>query len=246
MSRVIKKPPLSPVAYHVEGASIQADRTGGSGAEPSVQERLAEAEHRVQQAEAHARSLVEQAQAEKENILNKAHADAETIRRQAQAEGLEQGRQQGRQEIEAALQQKVESFCETIQTLLQSIHQEKDRLIRRSESQLIDLACVIAGRIVRKEIEQDDLAVVRIVQQAIDLATEKEKLTVRLNPADLEWVRQHTDQILESHDGLKEIHFEDDPRIERGGCMIETIAGNVDARLERQMEEIQRGLEESR
>ncbi len=247
MSRVIKSPPVSEEAYHVPEApsAADADAPGRDKGEPQALDFEAQARRKLQQAEAEARAIVEQAQAESGRLLAEARSEAERLKALAREEGHKEGRRQGQQEIELAMKAQAEAFEQSVFALQESLQRDKERLVRKAEPQLIELACTIAGRVVRKEIEQDNEAVMRIVQKAIALATEKEKLRIRLNPADVEWVRQHCQQLMASHDDLGEMHFEEDPRIERGGCIVETVAGNVDARLERQLEELRRSLQES-
>jgi len=243
LSRVIKSPPVSRQAYHVPEPDCPNSNPGEGRGEPLDPEALAR--RRLEEAEREAHALVEQARADSERLLEQAGAEAKRLKELAWEEGLNEGRRQGREEIEAAMRAQAESFERSALTLLESLQREKERLLRKTEPELIELACSIAGRIVRREVEQDDEAVLRIVQKAIDLATEKTQLLIRLHPTDIEWVRQHCEQLRATHDHLEQILFEPDTRIERGGCIIETKAGNVDARLERQLGELRRNLQES-
>lgn len=245
MSRVIKSPFLSGKVRHVPEPTSAVEGSGAGEQGGGPLDREAQARQRLQEAERKARTLIEQAQGESDGLVAEARSEAKRLKDLAWEEGLNEGRRQGQQELEAAKKEQVEHFERSVRTLLESMQAEKERLIRKAEPQLIDLACAIAGRIVRKEVEQDSSTVLSIVQKAIDLATAKDQLLIRLNPADIEWVREHSGQLMASHDELGEIHFEQDPRIERGGCIIETKVGNVDARLERQLGELRRNLRES-
>jgi len=198
----------------------------------------------LEQARAEASQLVKDGQARAESLLQQARTRCLEIEEQARQTGMQAGREQGRLEIEETLSLLVQEQEQTLLSLAESIRAEKEKIISRIEPQLIDLACAIAGKIVRKEIAQDDLAILRIVEQAISLAVEKEKLRIRLNPADLEILRQYSQGLKQSHDGIQDLELQEDPRIERGGCVIETPTGNVDGRLERQLEEIRRALKE--
>jgi len=246
LSRVIKSPSISPKAFHVPEPGTAAAKVP-SPQEPERKKVDVEAEvqRKLQQARAQAEAILKEAEAEREQLLAQARLEAKRLEAAVREEGLKLGREQGREEIEQAMKERAEAFESSVLALQQALQQDKDRLVRQTEPQLIELACAIAGRIVREEVDRNDEVVLRIVQKAIDLATEKEKLVIRLNPADIEWVRQHCHQLQASHDDLGELCLEEDPRIEQGGCVIETETGNVDARLERQMEEIERDLRES-
>jgi len=246
LSRILKRPPISNRPYRVPKPDTRAGKsaTAKNQTESERPDPESEARRIVQQAQAKADALREQAQAESQQVLSEARSEAEQLRRTAQEEGLQEGRQQGRDEMEEQRTRQAKEFQRDASALLEAIHQQKQKLLRESEPRLVELAAMIAGQIVRKEVRQDDDTVLNIVRQAIVLATEKDQLLLRLNPEDLGWIRERCPELMALHEDIKEIHFEEDRRVERGGCVIETAAGNVDARIERQLDEIRRGLEE--
>jgi flagellar assembly protein FliH len=48
---------------------------------------------------------------------------------------------------------------------------------------------------------------------------------------------------MEHVDGSPKVRLEEDERVGQGGCIIETAYGNIDARLDEQMAEIEKVLE---
>lgn len=245
MSRIIKSPRIADASYPVdEGGAGERNRSG-----LSVEEQLAQAKREAEEilvrARAEAERLRAAAAADSDAMRQNAHQEAERLHESARTRGLEEGREQGRREILESMQTQARAFEERVAGLTTAIQQGKRKLIEAFEPQLIRLACAIAGRIVRREIEQDRDTVLRIAAQAIGLANEKEKLILRLNPEDLHEVREQSDRLKALHEEIKELILEEDPRIERGGCVIETVVGNVDARIERQLAELGRELMDS-
>jgi flagellar assembly protein FliH len=245
LSRIIKSPRISDASFPVNESATE-DR--GQPA-LSAEERLARANRKAEETLASARAEAERmrsaAVAELDALRQNARQEAERLQQAARTQGLEEGREQGRREVREALRAQAQAFEELVAGLTASIQREKQKLIEAFEPQLIRLACAIAGRLVRRELEQDRETVGRIAAQAISLANEKEKMNLRLNPEDLHEVRQQSDRLKALHEEIKELILEEDPRIERGGCIIETVVGNVDARIERQLAELGRELLDS-
>jgi flagellar assembly protein FliH len=72
--------------------------------------------------------------------------------------------------------------------------------------------------------------------------TERDGMKVRLNPQDFHYITEIKEDFLREMDGVKNIVFEEDPGIKAGGVMVETMFGEVDARLEQQFDEIRSGF----
>jgi flagellar assembly protein FliH len=257
LSRIIKSPTISDEVYHIS-SELMRERQKDTGNAPEKGEedealRLKALEARIiEQGQQKAAEIVQKAEKEKDRLVAEAKKQADQLQRQTieqalsqgRQEGLERGTEEGRKLGLQEFEGKIKEFEEKSNQLLDSMQNEKSRLIRKHERALVELACEIAGRIVRKKIEEDNETIRRVVEAALERATEKERLVVRLNPNDYEWLHEHADDLKHPHEEIKEILFESDRRVEAGGCVIETIQGNVDARLERQLEEMRRGLEE--
>jgi flagellar assembly protein FliH len=65
---------------------------------------------------------------------------------------------------------------------------------------------------------------------------------VRVSVADAPHVKEMRQEILELMDGLRHLEIVDDRRVGDGGCVIETNAGTIDAKIETQLSEIARAL----
>ncbi len=72
-------------------------------------------------------------------------------------------------------------------------------------------------------------------------AVEKESVTVRVNPGDLERMREHRDELL-SNGEIKNFRVVEDQRVDRGGVVVETDGGTIDARISTQVNEAKRVL----
>ncbi|MGQ9657530.1 MAG: FliH/SctL family protein [Fimbriimonadales bacterium] len=196
---------------------------------------------------------LEAAHAEAEAIRLKAVQDAERIREQAQREGYQRGYEQGyqhgtleaRQHADAELQQTVESLRAQLQQAIEEIRAQHAAYLQHAESQMLELALEVVRKVVREELKLQPAHVLAIVRDTLRRVQRFERLRLRVNPIDLETVRQHRPTLLQIVDGIEGIEIVEDRRVDPGGCIIETEQGVYDARIRTQLSEIERALREA-
>jgi flagellar assembly protein FliH len=66
--------------------------------------------------------------------------------------------------------------------------------------------------------------------------------TVRLHPADLELLQKSASPLLSPAEQGGEFRFLSSPEVTRGGCLIQTHFGTVDARRETKFDLLQRSM----
>jgi len=81
-----------------------------------------------------------------------------------------------------------------------------------------------------------------VVRDALAQIEGTAKFTVRLHPADLELLQQSDSPLLADGDGEKEFRFLSSSEVTRGGCLVQTQFGTVDARRETKFDLLQRTL----
>jgi len=129
-----------------------------------------------------------------------------------------------------------------VQAVLASLHKQLDMVLARVEREAYRFAVAVAGRIVKREVTLDDEVVVRQIQEALRRVAGIESVKVKLNPHDEALVRQHRDMLTAGSESVRELVIETDDKIERGGCILETTSGTVDAELSAQLGQIEAAL----
>jgi flagellar assembly protein FliH len=81
-----------------------------------------------------------------------------------------------------------------------------------------------------------------VVRDALAQIEGTAQFTVRLHPADLELLQKSDSPLLGEGDGAKEFRFLSSPEVTRGGCLVQTHFGTVDARRETKFDLLQRTL----
>jgi flagellar biosynthesis/type III secretory pathway protein FliH len=181
---------------------------------------------RLWDAEAEARRRLDQAEAEARALLDGAMAEADALRAEAASEGREQGLASARE-------------------LLARAALERDRLLAAAEPLLVEVAFTAAQRVLSRVVERDREAVIEVASRALEVVRHRVSVTIRVHPDDLDTLREREPRLLEIAAGARAIALVGDAAIERGGAVIVTEAGTLDAQLSTQLEGLRRAAEVS-
>lgn len=213
-----------------------------------VRSRMArEVEVRIASAREEASATAAEAKATADKIVEEARTEARAIvtgAKQQQARLEEESRQKG---LMAAREQAKVEACAEIEAALGVVAQaahgvkaEKERFLRAGLETMLALVTAILERLVRGQIDVDPDLVRRTLDAAIDHVSGADRITIRIHPDDLGTVEDYRIEILRQIESLTDITIQTDHGITRGGVIIETDFGRVDARLETQMAELLR------
>jgi flagellar assembly protein FliH len=165
-----------------------------------------------------------------------AELENQTRRREEQAyeSGFRKGQGLGEEQAAALMEPVVARLARTIEEL----SGQRRRMRREAEEDVVRLALAIGRRILHRELSIDPEALLGVVKAALTKLERHEVNRVRVHPADLIMVKRHFEQL----DLSGPIEVVADSSLERGAVVFETPRGNLDASLETQLLEIQRGL----
>lgn len=170
-----------------------------------------------------------------------APAAEERIREAHQAgyrEGLAAGREEAQAGARAEAQTETRPAMERLARTLEELAALKPRLREEAESDLVRLAVAIARRIVRRELTIDPQAIEGLIRVALRELEGREVSRVRVHPEHAQLVRG----LVAGAGRENAIEVVGDPSMERGGAVFETARGNLDASVDSQLAEIERGL----
>ncbi len=138
-----------------------------------------------------------------------------------------------RAQVEAREKGRAEAFAELLDELKRA-RNEYDRLMSGAEADMIELAFQIARQIIGHSIEVDPGVLRDIVSKSLVHVRGKRQIVVFVHPDDLAKVEALRHELAQEVEGAA-LYFGADPQVERGGCVIETESGRLDARLEVQL-----------
>ncbi|MFH1818560.1 MAG: flagellar assembly protein FliH [Pseudomonadota bacterium] len=147
-------------------------------------------------------------------------AELAALREAARAEGYAEGQAAGRVEGEQA--------CGRMKQLAESFSSTLDNLDFRLADMVLELALDVARQVVAGELAVRPERILDVVNLALkQMAETSREARLLLNPDDAALVRPHLDQVLDKN----RLRIVEDVRIVRGGCLIETSQGDLDATL---------------
>jgi flagellar assembly protein FliH len=195
-----------------------------------------------------AEQIIAKAEKQAEECLAKAKEESIGLRQSAHDEGYKLGYDEGfSQGKTKAENDNKQIMCNAVQkaqdtvTIAQNTAQE---MVLSAERQIVDIAMNVARKILAREIEENPMVILPIVNEALEKVKNQEKITIRVNADDYSIVLQAKNdfQILIGREGVLNLIV--DQTIESGSCMIDTPYGTVDARLDTKFEMIEKALQE--
>jgi flagellar assembly protein FliH len=156
--------------------------------------------------------------------LARAESEADVLRSSAR----EQGMLEGREEALTALAPAVESLAQAAEAVRADQYARAERL----EAHAVDLALFLAEKVIGGALAVEPERVVEAVRGALRGIVERERVTILVHPEDLELVRDSMDGLRSSLGGIEHCVVEAERRVSRGGAVVRTPDGDVDARVE--------------
>jgi len=152
---------------------------------------------------------------------------------QAYRSGFEDGKEMIKEEEEKVVQLFI--------SLIEELKKQREEYLKSVEKEMVRLSLEIASKVIQQKIERDEKIILKNLRHALKHLLDKGRIVVRLNPADLEIVSKHSKEF-KSAEGLKELILEEDSKVTRGGCLIHSELGHIDAQIETQLEMIGKAL----
>ena len=202
----------------------------------------------------HAHHILDHAQQEAAAIVEAARQEAERLTSGAAeagyARGLEQGLSEGRQRGEREgfdatieeLKPRLDATLTAWESALQ--HWENDRtcMFLEARRDVLELALKLARRVVHRQIEIDPSIITDQLAAALSLVGKMSSLVISINPDDRAVLGKSLGPLLEKLGRAEHVALRDDENLGRGGCIVRTEGGRVDASIDVQLDRITASL----
>jgi flagellar assembly protein FliH len=148
--------------------------------------------------------------------------------------GLSEGIRKGK-ELE-----KSQAF-QTLQTMaliVKEMSMLKKNTLESLEEEIIQLSLSVAEKVIHVEVTTNREVIRGVLKEAINNIGDRENMKIRVHPQDFHYMMEIKNDFLKEFDGIRNVVFAEDESVQRGGAIIETVCGEVDARLGQQYNEI--------
>lgn len=197
------------------------DRAGARGFEAAYSQLHADARHDGSSDEA-------------SGFLAEANAQMEAVERAAYEKGVADAMAAVDALVAERTRNELAAVSERLAGAIGRFEGLHDDLVQRNDSDVAKLAIAIAKKVIHREASIDPEVVLSTARAALAKLHGRSKVEIRLNPDDHEYIQNHRDKL--HHRGSLETVA--DVSIARGGCLLHTDAGDIDATIDSQLDEI--------
>jgi flagellar biosynthesis/type III secretory pathway protein FliH len=155
--------------------------------------------------------------------------------------GFDDGQQVTTSNFEAEIE-KYRDWIKRIDSVVEDLTIGYHVEVNKFEDSLTSLAKMMAEHILEREISQDSEVVITQARKAIDSLDEDKIFRIRINPEDMKALEDAKSRLTPDQSVTENIVLSPDESIEKGGCILETSAGTVDARISKQLEKLENAL----
>jgi flagellar assembly protein FliH len=178
--------------------------------------------------------VVARAKQQVEIIIRTAQADAKALLDQAYADGYKAG-------VEQATR-RADGLFERLEDAIAQERAEREELVKTVEEQVLMLCVAAAEKKLRHEIRTDPEIVARLIRLCLRRVRDRDEVTVRVSPQEVEHIKAMREELLSTVEGIRGFNVVDDRRVSAGGCIVESPSGDLDARIEIQIDQLRRKL----
>jgi flagellar assembly protein FliH len=175
-----------------------------------------------------------------QRVLSRQEAHALELEDCARAH-YERGRIEGERALSELLVQQRQETQDLFHGVLKSLQDAAPQVIRDTEQALVGLALEIARKIV-SETPITVPAVEALVRETVSQVEGNAEIHILLHPADLDMLRKLKSPLLEADSDVRQARFHASNDVTRGGCLVNTRFGTLDARRETKFDLLKREL----
>jgi flagellar assembly protein FliH len=154
------------------------------------------------------------------------------------AEGFAAGEKSGHDKAKAVFDAEIAKIKEQTAKYFKQLEDSKKTMINGLEHVLLSFCVELTKKILSCELETNKEIITATIKRALAMIADRENVVIRVSPGDMEVASGNKDFLSSVTERLENVRIEEDTRVGKGGCIIESNSGTVDARLGVQLEEV--------
>ncbi len=140
--------------------------------------------------------------------------------------------------VEEAAARGEEEGTAQAESMRAEVAQLEQRMLAEIENEVVRTSLRVAEEILKKEVAQNEMAVVNIAVQALSTARDSKEVFLRVHPRHSAALRANKAKMIDALRSARDVAVREDKKVKSGGVLIQTEAGVIDAQLDTQLEEI--------
>ena len=167
--------------------------------------------------------------------------DWEELLRQREQAACALGRREGERALSEQLVQQRAEMAEAQRGILDSLRRAVSRVVQETEGALISLALEAAKKVVAGLPISPEM-IDAVVREALRRVEDTAEITIQLHPDDLALLRKYESSLLNGAPETGPLRFVSSQELTRGGCIVQTRFGQIDATRETKLEQLEQAL----
>ena len=183
----------------------------------------------------------------KAQASREAAQEAERLKERAAEEGKQQGHaaglRQGLDDAKRQMAEQVKQTADNCNAIVAAAEQDARRILQEAEPKIIELVLTISQKIIKDEVEERPAVVLELVRGALERVRDQNQIIIHVSPDDYDFILQSRRQLQAVVGAEQTLTLTADAVLAKGGCLIETSFGTVEAGIDTQLESIRRVLQ---
>lgn len=227
----------------LEEANAQADeiiKNAKDAAFEEVKRKTDEASVIKSDAQAQADEIIANAKSEAEKIIQDARLEEQKIKSDAKQDGFRQGHDEGY----SAGESEIERLVERLRKMVEALMLRREEILKETEQQIVELVILMTRKVVKIISETQKTAIMSNILAALKKVKSRGNVILHVNLEDLKLASANADEFIKRVENIQGITVVEDSTVEKGGCVVETDFGAVDARISSQLSELEEKIME--
>lgn len=207
-----------------------------------------EAEEILKKAEEDAAAIKAEAEEMKKNMISDAEEEAAELKEKAKEAGKKEGFEQGRKEgTEQALSEQKQAILDAnakAEKTIKDAEYEKDSYVQKAEEEIVELVFQVASKILPQHFIDVPQVILPLVQKALMKIKDQSRILIHVAPAHYDFVLIAKNELQASLEGSAVLEVTSDASLGIGDVFLESPNGDVDARLETQLELVKKAVQD--
>jgi flagellar assembly protein FliH len=169
----------------------------------------------------------------------------EEVKKEVQA-GYDRGFEDGQMILRGTMEAEIlkqQEWIRRIDKVIEDLEKHYYKEVEDFEDAVVRIAVMIAGQILEREATVDSNIVVEQARKAVRTLNDDVIFKIRVHPENLDILQKVKSRLISDSSRIKNVEITSDDSIDRLGCIMETSAGIIDARLKTQLERVRNTLE---
>jgi flagellar assembly protein FliH len=177
-----------------------------------------------------------------QDAMEKAKQQVGELKSNARKQGYDTGFEEGFKKGKEAAKEEFSPVLKTSQQLVEELSGFRKEMYDKVEREMIKMVISLTKKVIQFEFSTREDAVQDMIRLAVQSVLDRESMVIKIHPTDKEYAESFRPELHHMFSEIKNITFVAHSGIERGGCVVETNFGVIDARIEKLEEQIDRIL----